>query len=73
MAIASAKAISPVIGSEISFPAFAFRMIISPRVEIDIVLADHGQFGRTTAGQQRGEMIALMNRVFDLVPCLAPR
>src|SRR5665647_1174333 len=44
----------------------------TPCVEIDIALADHGQLGRTTAGQQRGKMIALMNRVFDLVPCLAP-
>src|SRR5258706_12557700 len=44
----------------------------APRVEIDIALADHGKLGWPTAGQQRREMIALMNRVSDLVPCLAP-
>src|SRR5260370_40307518 len=44
----------------------------APRVEIDIALADHGKLGWPTAGQQRREMIALMKRVFDLVPWLAP-
>src|SRR5664280_693202 len=41
----------------------------APCVEIDIALADHGKLSWPTAGQQRGEMVALMNRVFDLVPC----
>src|ERR1035437_10042557 len=45
----------------------------APRVEIDIALADLGKLSWPTAGQQRREMIALMNRVFDRVPCLAPR
>src|ERR1700733_3342441 len=45
----------------------------APRGEIDITLADHGKLSWSTAGQQRGEMVAFMNRVFDLVPCLAPR
>src|ERR1700691_87115 len=45
----------------------------APRDEIDITLADQGKLSRSTASQQRGEMVALMNRVFDLVPCLAPR
>src|ERR1700737_2850122 len=40
----------------------------APRVEIDIALADHGQLGRTTAGPKRGEMIALITGVLDLVP-----
>ena len=44
-----------------------------PRVEIDIAVADHGKLSWPTAGQKRGEMIALMDRIFDLVPCLAPR
>ena len=39
MAIASAKAISPVIGSEISFPAFAFRMIMRRRASRSISLS----------------------------------
>src|SRR5258708_2629134 len=45
----------------------------APRVEIDIALADHGKLSWPTSGQQRPEMIALMNLVFDPVPCLAPR
>src|ERR1700691_1673890 len=45
----------------------------APRGEIDITLADHGKLSWSTVGQQRREMVAFMNWVFDLVPCLAPR
>ena len=40
----------------------------APRGEIDITLADQGKLSWSTASQQSGEMVALMNGVFDLVP-----
>src|ERR1700722_15597086 len=39
----------------------------APPGEIDVPLADHGKLGWSAARQQRGEVVAFMNRVFDSV------
>src|SRR4029077_4285169 len=44
----------------------------APRVEIDIALADHGKLSWPAAGQQCGEMVALMNRVLYGLPRFWP-